>query len=178
MQAEEKNYVGVDAGKRILDIVRIKSDETLERSQFKTDPKGRAKFYEWVKKKDVVGIEAGCLSFLIAKELKEKGIEVIVLNPGDLANIYNSLKKTDKEDCLKIARLIKRNPRNELPEVRLPDEYEEKARSLVSEQEYWVTSKTRAMNRLHSQITFDRSYYCNKKRGKKQQVKNCGNKRS
>ncbi|EMM87721.1 hypothetical protein LEP1GSC039_2540 [Leptospira santarosai str. 2000027870] len=28
-------------------------------------------------------------------------------NPGDLATIYQSLKKTDKEDSLKIARLIR-----------------------------------------------------------------------
>ncbi|EMN00375.1 hypothetical protein LEP1GSC035_2723, partial [Leptospira noguchii str. 2007001578] len=35
---------------------------------------------------------------------------MIVLNPGDLATIYQSLKKTDKEDSLKIARLIQRFP--------------------------------------------------------------------
>ncbi|EPG83463.1 hypothetical protein LEP1GSC048_2573 [Leptospira santarosai serovar Shermani str. 1342KT] len=32
------------------------------------------------------------------------------MNPGDLATIYQSLKKTDKEDSLKIARLIQRFP--------------------------------------------------------------------
>ncbi|EMN88852.1 hypothetical protein LEP1GSC108_1088 [Leptospira weilii str. UI 13098] len=39
--------------------------------------------------------------------------QVIVLNPGDLAMIYQSLKKTDKEDSLKIARLIQRYPKEE-----------------------------------------------------------------
>ncbi|EKR25171.1 hypothetical protein LEP1GSC087_1644 [Leptospira interrogans serovar Bataviae str. L1111] len=39
------------------------------------------------------------------------------MNPGDLATIYQSLKKTDKEDSLKIARLIQRHPIEELPTV-------------------------------------------------------------
>ncbi len=44
----------------------------------------------------------------IAKSILNKGVQVIVLNPGNLATIYQSLKKTDKEDSLKIARLIQR----------------------------------------------------------------------
>lgn len=148
---QEKNVVGIDCGKKSLEIIRIKENDNLERFQTKTDVIGRKKLHHWLKKDDVVGLEAGNISFLLAKEIKkEVGCEVIVLNPGDLAMIYQSLKKTDKEDCLKIARLIKRNPRKELPEVRIPDEYEEYARQLLGEQEYWTASKTRAINRLHS----------------------------
>ncbi|EMM72364.1 transposase domain protein [Leptospira weilii str. 2006001855] len=55
----------------------------------------------------------GSQSFRIAKSILNKGIQVIVLNPGDLATIYQSLKKTDKEDSLKIARLIQRYPKEE-----------------------------------------------------------------
>ncbi|EMN92109.1 hypothetical protein LEP1GSC108_3027 [Leptospira weilii str. UI 13098] len=35
----------------------------------------------------------GSQSFRIAKSILNKGIQVIVLNPGDLATIYQSLKK-------------------------------------------------------------------------------------
>ncbi len=62
----------------------------------------------------------GSQSFRIAKSILNKGIQVIVLNPGDLATIYQSLKKTDKEDSLKIARLIQRFPIEELPIVPIP----------------------------------------------------------
>ncbi|EMN45622.1 hypothetical protein LEP1GSC086_2475 [Leptospira weilii str. LNT 1234] len=55
----------------------------------------------------------GSQSFRIAKSILNKGIQVIVLNPGDLATIYQSLKKTDKEGLLKIARLIQRYPKEE-----------------------------------------------------------------
>ena len=49
--------------------------------------------------------------------------------------------------------MIKRHPIKELPVVRIPDKFEEESRILISEQEYWVTSRTRAYNRLHSIIT-------------------------
>jgi transposase len=39
-----------------------------------------------------------------------EGHEVLVLNPGDVRTIYASLKKTDQEDALKLARLAQRNP--------------------------------------------------------------------
>ncbi|MDR2159763.1 MAG: hypothetical protein LBP23_06825, partial [Treponema sp.] len=43
----------------------------------------------------------------MAYEIKARaGREVVVLNPGKLALIYGSMKKTDKEDSLKLARLI------------------------------------------------------------------------
>jgi len=148
------NFVGIDTGKRMMEIVRINGKNEIIRSQRKTDVTSRMNFYKWLLKDDIVGIEAGNLAFLLAKEIKrEVGAEVIILNPGDLRIIFKSLKKADKNDCLNIARLIQRNPREELPEVRVPDEYEEEARRLVSEEEFWVTSKTRAVNRLHSILT-------------------------
>jgi transposase len=149
-----KNFVGIDTGKRMLEVVRLLENEKIQRTQFKTDLMSRMRLYGWLKKDDIVGIEAGNLAFLLVKEIKkEVGAEVIVLNPGDLRIIFDSLKKTDKNDCLNISRIIKRNPREELPEVRVPDEYEEEARRLISEEEFWTTSKTRAVNRLHSILT-------------------------
>jgi transposase len=149
-----KNIVGIDTGKRMMEIARLNENNEIQRTQRKTDTASRKNFYKWLKKDDVVGIEAGNLSFLLAKEIKrEVGAEVIVLNPGDLEIIFKSLKKTDKHDSLNIAKFIQRNPREELPEVRVPDEYEEESRQLVSEEEFWTTSKTRAINRLHSILT-------------------------
>ena len=66
------------------------------------------------------------------------------------ATIYQSLKKTDKEDALKLGRLIKRIPDNELPVVSLPSEKEEQARRLASENGFDKASRTRLINRLHS----------------------------
>jgi transposase len=148
---EKKNYVGIDLSKRNLIAVRILSDGRLQWFRSKTNAIGREKLLNWLKYNDLVGLETGNLAFFLAKEIiNELGVKVIVLNAGDVAVIYRSLKKTDKEDSLKIARLLQRHPLNELPSVRIPDAYEEHARQLLSEHNYWTTSKTRAINRLHS----------------------------
>ena len=75
---------------------------------------------------------------------------MILLNAGDLSTIYKSLKKTDKEDALKLVRLIKRIPSAELPVVSLPSEREERARRIASENGFDKASRTRLINRLHS----------------------------
>ncbi|EQA81365.1 transposase [Leptospira alstonii serovar Pingchang str. 80-412] len=125
MNSQEIKYVGIDCGKKSLEVVRINSENSLERRQFSTTESGISSLLKWLTLNDIVGLEAGSQSFRIAKSILNKGIQVIVLNrrlssflnPGDLATIYQSLKKTNKEDSLKIARLIQRYPIEELPVV-------------------------------------------------------------
>ncbi|EMY52010.1 transposase domain protein [Leptospira interrogans serovar Copenhageni str. M20] len=97
----------------------------------------------------------GSQSFRIAKSILNKGVQVIVHSayPGNLATIYQSLKKTDKEDSLKIARLIQRHPIEELPTVPIPNDEEEDNRRLCSEHENWTKQLTQGKNRLHSLFT-------------------------
>jgi transposase len=148
---QEKNYVGIDLGKKTMEICKLISDGSIKRLSLKTDIEGRKRLIQFLTKNDVVGMEACAFAFFLTKEIKKSSkAEIIILNAGDLAVIYKSLKKTDKEDALKIARIIQRHPRKELPEVRLPDEKEERMRGLCREDDYWVTSKNRAINRLHS----------------------------
>ena len=100
---------------------------------------------------DKVGLEACSLAFSLSREISEKtGAKVFVLNPGKLKVIYESTKKTDIEDALKLAKLIQRFPEEELPIVPLPTEREEKNRALISEEEFWTKERTRLINRLHS----------------------------
>jgi transposase len=75
-----------------------------------------------------------------------------VLNPGKLAIIYKSTKKTDSEDAMKIARLILRNPKEELPIVAIPSEREEKERAIVKELGFLKSKRTDFINRLHTKF--------------------------
>jgi hypothetical protein len=62
----------------------------------KTDTIGRKNLYTQLTRDDIVGIEACALAFVIAREIKQKTeADVWVLNPGKLAIIYRSTKKTD-----------------------------------------------------------------------------------
>lgn len=122
-----------------------------DRLNAKTDQKGLKKVIKWLSKEDFVALEAGNFAFYLSKHIeKNVGCQVVVLNPGNLATIYNSMKKTDKEDALKLARLISRIPREELPEVKAPTEKEQKARAIASNQAHLVTARTMHYNRLHS----------------------------
>ncbi len=145
------NYVGIDVGKRSLEIVRIVQDGSIQRHKTGTTGKELDNLVKWLKTDDMAVLEAGNLSFRIAKKImSEKGIPVVVLNPGDVATIYKSLKKTDREDALKLARLAQRNPLEELPSVQIPSEAEENWRRLCSEQTFWAREVSKVKNRLHS----------------------------
>ncbi|EMM71446.1 transposase, IS116/IS110/IS902 family [Leptospira weilii str. 2006001855] len=153
MKSQDGKYVGIDCGKKSLEVVRINTENLLERRQFGTTENGINSLLKWLTLNDIVGLEAGSQSFRIAKSILNKGIQVIVLNPGDLATIYQSLKKTDKEDSLKIARLIQRYPKEELPVVPIPTDEEEDNRRLCTEHENWTKQLTQGKNRLHSLFT-------------------------
>lgn len=146
------NYIGIDVSKKSIEAIRLTSDDKKIRRKFKTN--NLKALLKWLRPNDIIGLEAGNQSFRIAKTImKETDLEVMVLNPGDLATIYNSLKKTDKEDALKLARLIKRIPKEELPTVSIPTDEEEDGRRLTNEQSYWSNEKKRLKNRLHAIFT-------------------------
>ncbi|EMN91893.1 transposase, IS116/IS110/IS902 family, partial [Leptospira weilii str. UI 13098] len=56
-------------------------------------------------------------------------------------------------DSLKIARLIQRYPKEELPVVPIPTDEEEDNRRLCTEHENWTKQLTQGKNRLHSLFT-------------------------
>jgi transposase len=97
--------------------------------RFKTNESGFKKLIKFLEKKDIIVLEAGNQAFRIAKYLLSNGFKnTYILNPGDLANIYNSLKKMDKEDSLKLARLAARFRIDELPTVPIPSDEIEHSR--------------------------------------------------
>lgn len=149
---EKHGIVGIDAGKRHMEVVRLFSDRReIERGNFPTNAVGRSRLGKWLKAADTVFIEASTGAFMLVKEIQRLvGCECVVLNPGELAIIYRSLKKTDKEDALKIARLGQRIPREELPVVPLPTDEEEDQRRLVSENTFVTGERVALINRLHS----------------------------
>jgi len=70
------------------------------------------------------------------------GCTVYVLNAGKLHMIFNSLRKTDKEDALQIAKFIQRTPEGELPKVVIPSDQEMAVHSSVAEQMRLDRSRT------------------------------------
>ncbi|EMO46264.1 transposase domain protein [Leptospira santarosai str. ZUN179] len=74
MKSQDSNYVGIDCGKKSLEVIRINSEGSYERQQFSTTEIGISKLINWLNPNDVVGLEAGSQSFRIAKSILNKGI--------------------------------------------------------------------------------------------------------
>jgi transposase len=150
MEDAKKRHVGIDLGKRTYEAAFIDSKGKVRHSNGKTSPEGRQSLCKKLKPTDRVALEAGNLAFQLAKEIGEQvGCEVVVLNPGKLALIYGSMKKTDKEDSLKLAKLAQKFENDELPVVPLPSEKELQRRELIASYRRVKRDRTQKVNQLH-----------------------------
>jgi transposase len=112
---------------------------------------GRQALYRKLKGTDKAALKAGSLAFLMAGELEAAaGCRVYVLNPHHLAVICRPMKKTDKEDALKLARLLEDIREERLPAVPVPGGREMKRRKLTAAYRREQGSRNRAVNRLHA----------------------------
>jgi transposase len=119
-------------------------------SNGKTTAIGRQMLYKKLKAQDKVALEAGNMAFIMAKEIETAaGCRVYVLNPSHLALIYGSMKKTDKEDALKLAHILEDYQEDRLPAVAVPGEKEMKRRKLLASYRREQQSRNRGINRLH-----------------------------
>lgn len=143
--------VGIDLGKRTYEMKVIGTDGKVSGTGGLTSLSGRKALYRKLRPTDRVGIEVCSLAMVMAKEMeREVGCEVVLLNPSRIALIYRSLKKNDKEDALKLARLVQKYNNEELPKVELPTEHEENLRQMLSELRQLKNDRTKEINRLHA----------------------------
>lgn len=148
---EQKRFVGIDLGKRTYEMKIIGSNGKVSGTNGQTNPGGRKSLYKKLLPTDRVAIEVCSLAMVMAKEIKKKvGCEVVLLNPSQIVLIYRSLKKNDKEDALKLARLVQKYTNEELPKVELPTEHEENLRQILTEIRQLKNDRTKEINRLHA----------------------------
>lgn len=143
-------FVGIDLGKRTYELAIVGKGGKVTMSNGKTFEAGRQSLYKKLRVTDIVGLEAGNMAFIMAKELAAcVGCQVYVLNASHLPLIYGSMKKTDKEDALKLAHIIEYLPKEQLPVVPLPSEKEIRRRKILAYYRRTQQSRSRAINQLH-----------------------------
>lgn len=143
-------WIGIDLSKRTYELRYFDQKGTVGGTGGLTGIEGRRKLYAKLTAADIVAIEACSLAFVMEKEMRSIGCQVVILNPSSLAVIYASTKKTDKEDALKLARMIKVYEKEDLPIVNPPSDTEMYQRKLVSEYAVLKRDRTREINRLHA----------------------------
>ena len=151
MKEEKRRYVGIDLGKREYTLAIIGRNGKMVDHHGKTSIPGRQALYRLLEKSDKVALEAGNLSFTMAREIQERvGSEVRVLNSAKLPFIWDAPTKTDKEDARKLAMLIEERRDEKLPIVPLPSEKEQERRKVVANYSREMESRTRLVNQLHA----------------------------
>ena len=100
-------WIGLDLSKKTYEMCYFDQKGKVGRSGGETTKGGRAKLYAKLKAEDIVAMEVNSLAFVMEKEMRVLGCTVVILDASQLSVIYASTKKTDKEDALKLARLVK-----------------------------------------------------------------------
>jgi len=155
MEGKKKSgtrYVGIDLGKRTYQVAFVGKGGKVTMSNGKTFPSDRQRLYKKLRAGDRVALEAGNMAFIVAKEIEATvpGCKVYVLNAGQLAIIYASMKKTDKEDSLKLAHILQDFREERLPVVAVPDDKTMKNRKLIASHRRATQDRNRDINLLHA----------------------------
>ena len=151
MKEKKTRFIGIDLGKRTYAMAVTGKGIKVTMSNGTTSVEGRLKLYKKLKPTDRIALEAGTLAFIMAKELEAAvGCKVYVLNPYRLSVIYKSMKKTDKEDALKLAHIIEDFQEERLPLVNVPSDKEMERRKILSAYRRAQQGRGREINRLHT----------------------------
>jgi len=146
----DQRFVGIDLGKRTYHVAIVGGNGKVTMSNGMTYAEGRQALYKKLRPSDTVALESGGLAFIMAKEMeKAVGCTVHVLNPYRLSVIYASMKKTDKEDALKLAHILVDFSEERLPTVPVPSDKEITRRKLLASSRRVVQSRCRYINQLH-----------------------------
>jgi transposase len=150
MQVGKRRSVGIDISKKTYTLAVIGTDGKVVMNEGLTTAEGRKALCKKLVASDKIALEAGNLAFIMAKEIiAVVGADVKVLNASKLALIYGSLKKTDKEDALKLARMMQMINDDLLPTVALPSDKEMYRRKLLGSYKREKKARAACINRLH-----------------------------
>ena len=150
MDKSTKLYVGMDVHKDSIDVA-TGEDAAGEVRHYGAIGGERAAVSRLARKlqsrgKELVFVyEAGPCGFGIYRMLRARGHECWVVSPGMTPRSNADRVKTDRRDCLKLARLARAG---ELTPIHVPDEIDEAMRDLVRAREDAVLMQRQARQRL------------------------------
>ena len=145
--------IGMDLSKRTFKACVLTRDKNFEDRKIfsgSMTPEGRGHLLSQIGKKDVVAIEGGTSSNNFARELETVAGKVFLLNPGKLHIIFQSQKKTDSADCVKIAKYIRDTHEESICDMNIPTEAESDLREVVNSYNFAKKQRTQLINKLHS----------------------------
>ena len=149
-----RRIFGLDLSKKTLKACRLDEDSGFEKQNIfdeKMTDDGRQRLALRLRKGDYVAMEGGSSTSFLARYLMENTeADIFVLNPCKLHIIFESACKTDRQDCIKIAKYIRdTNPSNWCL-IPVPTYEETSMRSLINSQISTKQERNRAINQMHA----------------------------
>lgn len=138
-------YIGVDLHTTQITVCYLTEKDEISIRKYQLVE--IEKFVSDLQAADEIAVEATCNTRWFAEQVRESVERVVLVNPREFEVVRNSVKKTDKNDAINLARFLKADM---LPEVRAKTEESEKVLSLVNTRTKLVRLKTSLINKIHA----------------------------
>lgn len=142
-----RRYIGVDLHKNSFTVcfMDTKGGHTLQ--NFKMSSNGLRLFKSTLTKGDELAVESTGNTGYFVREIKELVKEVKIVNPIQFKVISESVKKTDEQDAVIIARYLSKGL---IPEVRIRSKEESQLASLIGTRDKFVKLRSALKNKIHN----------------------------
>lgn len=140
-------YIGVDLHKNNFTVCYWEGEEKQEVEVFRVSKKGLGGFKRTVCKEDEVAVESTGNAGYFVREIEGLVKEVKLINPTQFKIISHSVKKTDEQDAVIIARYLSKGL---IPEVRMRGKEETQIASLIGTRDKLVKLRSALKNKIHN----------------------------
>lgn len=138
-------FIGVDLHKNMFTVSFYDSES--KKHQMKSYAlKNIETFRKELRDEDIVGVEMTGNTIFFVKKIIDKVKEIKAINPTKFDIISKSMKKTDKNDAMKIAEFLSYN---EVPEVKIKEDLSSRIASLANTRDKFVQMRTTMKNKVH-----------------------------
>jgi transposase len=139
--------IGVDLHKNSFRVCYYHNDEKYDFETYHMSVKGLEHFKKGLKKTDELAVESTGNTGHFVRSIEGKVKRIRVINPMQFKVISESVKKTDDEDALKIAKFLSKDM---IPEVRMKGKQEGQLSSLIGTRDKFVKLRTALKNKVHN----------------------------
>lgn len=140
-------FIAVDLHKNSFTSCSYKSEDDYKLNTHKVSPKGLEVFKGSLKKSDELAVESTGNTAFFVREIEDKVKRVRIVNPIQFKIISSSVKKTDEQDALTIARFLSKDM---IPEVRMRTKEQSQIASLIGTRDKFVKLRTALKNKIHN----------------------------
>jgi transposase len=139
--------IGVDLHKNSFRVCYYENEKKYNFETHRISVPGLEGFKKGLKKSDELAVESTGNTGHFFRSIEGKIGRIRVVNPIQFKVISQSVKKTDDEDALKIAKFLSKDM---IPEVRMKSKAESQLGSLIGTRDRFVKLRTVLKNKVHN----------------------------